>query len=159
VLPCTDIHTLGVRACSDADLSNMNNEMSLAITSSLLPAFDIIPVRQTRDKIQRVVLERGIDTSIGLTWGGVGTLQGVSPGFVIGQPARQMIFSLPALQRNIAYQTIPVPQSTVSLPAPELPRQIITKDAFGNIVGVHNDTEQEKDDREYEAWKKEFGAN
>jgi hypothetical protein len=147
-----------VRACLDGDLINMHNEMGLAIAASPILSFDIVPVRQTRDKIQRVLLERGIDMNIGLTLGGMGTLQSVSPNFVIEQPAQQRIFSLPASRPNITYQTIPIPQPTVSLPAPELPRQIITRDAFGNIVGVRNETEQEKDNREYEAWKREFGA-
>ena len=146
---------------SDAELINIYGQIDRELRNGRPGLFLSNNLRNTQARIRRILEQRGISTtnmSLGFTLGSVSTLQDLSPGFIIGQPIQQGVVNIPAPQPNITFQTIPAPQPAALLPTPELPKRIRVRDQWGNIVEEHDETEQEKNDREYEEWKEKFGA-
>jgi len=97
----------------------------------------------------------------GSSFGSFGTFPRMSTSLSITQTAPMpnvTIKSIPAPQQNITFVPPPAP---APLPPPAaLPDKHMIQefDAYGNCLGVRPETEKEKDDREYAAWKAEHGA-
>ncbi|KAI4671929.1 uncharacterized protein J4E78_000427 [Alternaria triticimaculans] len=80
------------------------------------------------------------------------------------------IQTIPAPQQNITFQSIPAPQQNITFVPPPAPAPLPPPTAlpdkhmiqefgpYGNYLGLRPETEKEKDDREYAAWKAEHGA-
>jgi len=131
---------------------------------------------ETRNRILRILEQRGgnaIGIFPGSRFGNFGTFPRMSSSLSITQTAPMpnvTIQTIPAPQQNITFQSIPAPQQNVTFvppPAPApLPPPVALPDIhyvtsygpYGNVIGTRLETEKEKDDREYAAWKAEHGA-
>lgn len=171
-----DLEHLG--SCSSSELRSVYNQIDRAFNNGGIPSGLLSDVRLTQRRIRRVLQGRDLLGSNMLdAWnirledsGDLGFLRRASPDFVIGQTVQQRVINLPALQPNIAiqtiqapspnitFQTMQTPQPAASLMQPELPKRLRFRDQWGNIVEERDETEQEKSDREFQEWKEKFGV-
>ncbi|CAI9628561.1 unnamed protein product [Alternaria burnsii] len=165
-------------SCSSSELRSVYDQIERALhNGGILPGLES-DVRLTQRRIRRVLQGRDLLGPNTLdAWynrledsGDLGFLHRASPDFVIGQTVQQRVINLPALQPNIAIQTIQAPSPNITfqtmqppqpvapLMRPELPKRLRFRDQWGNIVEERDETEQEKSDREYQEWKEKFGV-
>jgi hypothetical protein len=164
------------RSCSTHQLwlacEEINNTIRADRMRSFAPASYL---RETQDKCQQVIDERrgssfissfpqfdmiGLN-DLSLEMGRLGAISGVSPDLLMGQTAPQQSItfqSTPVPQQNITFEPAPAPVPPPPPPPQETIHRVLLKDPFGRVIGSREETEKEKEDREYEAWKKEFGA-
>jgi hypothetical protein len=164
------------RSLSAEELTWAFSEIQSTIRATiLLPLHIKRAMRETQDKISQVLDERrgssfissfpqfdmiGLN-DLSLEMGRLDTISGVSPGLLMGQTAPQQSItfqSTPVPQQNITFEPAPAPAPPPPPPPQETIHRVLLKDPFGRVIGSREETEKEKEDREYEAWKKEFGA-
>jgi len=132
-------------------------------------------LEETRNRILRILERRGSNAMgifPGSSFGSFGTFPRMSSSLSITQTAPMpnvTIQSIPVPQQNVTFQPGFVPQQNITFasapaPAPLPPPAAVTVHhvalygPYGNVIGSRPETEKEKDDREYAAWKAEHGA-
>jgi len=150
---------------SDEDLMGLYNEIDEKRIGGYISVFQQPGVKQTQSRIMSTLNRRnggfmGI-SRISLHQQSLGSFPSLSSGLSITQTAPMpnlTIQNIPAPQQNVTFVPAPAP---APLPPPAaLPDKHMIQefDAYGNCLGVRPETEKEKDDREYAAWKAEHGA-
>ena len=169
-----------LKSLSDADLRSLFEEVGDKIDDGTYGRIGVFDAELTRARILRILEDRGstgmgIGMGLGFSGFGLGVpgiLPRMSPALSITQTAPMpnvTIQSIPAPQQNVTFQPGFVPQQNITIasapaPVPLPPPAAVTVHhvalygPYGDVIGSRPETEKEKDDREYAAWKAEHGA-
>ena len=160
---------------SDDELVGLFNAIADSMSGNIFADLLRPSWEETKNRILCIIEQRGNNAMVifpGSSFRSFGTFQRMSSSLSITQTAPMpnvTIQSIPVPQQNVTFQPGFVPQQNITFasapaPAPLPPPAAVTVHhvalygPYGNVIGSRPETEKEKDDREYAAWKAEHGA-